>query len=119
MIRRIKPASRVTPALGMALLLGLALSSNALADRFRIKVNRIGPESGSGDVIIQIKPGKNEDEFSGKARVMLLGSDPGTNRAMATLLTAVTLGAEVIIDVTNPPSYDDIQVINSMSLVAP
>ena len=118
MTRRIKPAGPVTLALGMALL-GLVFSSNALADEFRIKVKRIGPESGSGDVIIQIKPGNKENGFSGKANVMLLGSDPGTNRAMATLLTAVTLGAEVIIDVTNPPSYDDIQVINSMSLIAP
>jgi len=118
MIRRTKTASPVTLALVPAFL-GLVLSGNVLADDFRVKIKKIGPESGSGDVIIQIKPGSNEDEFSGKARVMLLGSDPGTNRAMATLLTAVTLGAEVIIDVTNPPSYDDIQVINSMSLIAP
>ena len=95
------------------------MCSNALADNFRVSIKRITTEPVSGDVIIQVKPGTNEEEFSGKARIMLLGSDPGTNRILANLLTAVALKAEVIIDVTNPPTYDDIQVINSASLIAP
>lgn len=118
MNRKIKFIRPIATALGLALL-GFALTTTALADNYRVKINKIGPESTTGDVIIQVKPGTNEVEFSGKARVMLVGSDPGTNRALATLLTAVTIGAEVIIDVTNPPSNDDIQVINSTSLIAP
>ena len=108
----------IATALGQALL-GLALTTTALADNYRVKIKRIGPESASGDVIIRIKPGTNETDFTGLANARLIGSDPGTNRALATLLTAVTLDAEVVIDVANPPSYDDIQVINSISLIAP
>ena len=105
-------------ALGLAFL-GFMLSTNALADTYRVKIKRIGAETVSGDVILRIKPGTNETDFSGTARVMLLGSDPGTNRAMATLLTAVSVQTEVYIVVINPPSFDDIQVISSTSLIAP
>ena len=118
MNRKVKFIRALANALGLALL-GFALTTTALADNFRVKIKRIGPESGSGDVIIRIKPGTNETDFTGTAKVMLIGSDPGTNRALATLLTAVTLGAEVIIKVTNPPSIDDVQVINSIGLIAP
>lgn len=118
MIRKTKPSRPGTIAVGLAFI-GLVICSNALADNFRVKIKRITTEPVSGDVIIQVKPGTNEEEFSGKARIMLLGSDPGTNRTVANLLTAVALKAEVIIDVTNPPTYDDIQVINSASLIAP
>ena len=104
--------------MGLAFL-GLVMCSHALADNFRVRIKRITTEPVSGDVIIQVKPGTNEEAFSGKARVMLLGSNPGTNRTLANLLTAVALKADVIIDVTNPPTYDDIQVIDSASLVAP
>ena len=100
-------------------LLGFALSTNALADNYRVIIKKIGPESASGDVIIQVKPGNNEDGFTGKANVMLVGTDPGTNRAMATLLTAVSLNAEIIINLANPPSIDDIQVPTRVTLIAP
>ena len=100
-------------------LLGLASSSSAFADNYRVKVKRIGPESASGDVIIQVKPAAGEKGFSGKARFMLAGNDPGTDRSMATLLTAVSLNADVIVDVTSTPSFYDIQVINAVSLIVP
>jgi hypothetical protein len=118
MNRKIKFTRPIATALGLALL-GLALTTTAQADNYRVKIKRIGPESASGDVILRIKPGANETGFTGSANAMLTGDDPGTNRALATLLTAVTLGAEVLIDVTNPPSFDDVQVINSISLIAP
>jgi hypothetical protein len=105
-------------ALGLVLL-GFALATNAIAANYRVKIYRIGSESASGDVIIHIKPGTNETEFTGKARVMLLADDPGTNRAMATLLTATSMGVDVIINVPAPPSFDDIQVIISTSLIVP
>jgi len=100
-------------------LLVFMLPANVLADKYRARITKITPESATGDVIIQVKPGKNEDAFTGKARVMLVGTDPGTNRALATLLTAVSLNAEVIVEVANPPSSDDIQVITSVGLISP
>ncbi|RLA03406.1 MAG: hypothetical protein DRQ45_02960 [Gammaproteobacteria bacterium] len=103
---------------GLAVL-GLALSANVLAESYRVKIKRIGPESATGDIIIQVKPGSNEDAFTGKALVMLEDTDPVKNQAMATLLTAVSLNAEVIIDVPNPPSFNNIQIITSTTLIAP
>ena len=108
----------VANALVLALLVFMP-ATNVLADNYRVKIKRIGPESATGDVIIRIKPGKNETDFTGTARVMLVGIDPGTNRGMATLLTAISLNAEVLVNVANPPSFDDIQIITSMSMIAP
>ena len=108
----------VTSTVGLTLL-GCVLATNVLADNYRVKIKSIRPESATGDIIIQVKPGTNEKNFSGKARVMLVGSDPGTNRALAAMLTAVSLKAEVVINVINPPSYADIQAIISSSLIAP
>ena len=114
-IKFIRPLAR---AAGLAML-GFALSTNALAESYRVKIKKIGPDSATGDVIIQVRPGSNEDAFTGKALVKLADNDLGTNRAMATLLTAVSLNAEVIIDVPNPPSLDNIQTITSTTLIAP
>jgi len=103
--------------IGLAII-GLMLSANALADNYKVKIKSLRVESISGNIIIQVKPGNNEKGFSGKARVMLANADNGTNRAMALLLSAISLNTEAIINVTNPPSYDDIQSIISISLVA-
>jgi len=112
------PARSIAAALGVAFL-GFVITATAVAGNYRVKIKKIGPESASGDVIIKIKPGTNEKDFAGTAKVMLLGDDPGTNRAMATLLTAVTLGTDVIIDVPDPPSSGDMQVITSLRIIAP
>ena len=115
------PASITRPLLRTLALAaaGLALSANVLAANYKVKIKSLRVEPVSGDIIIQVKPGANEKGFSGKARVMLLGSSTGTNRSLALLLTAVSLNTEAIINVTNPPTYDDIQTLDSISLSAP
>lgn len=97
----------------------LSFVSTAHADNFRVRIIRISSAPVTGDVIIQIKPGKNETDFTEKSRAMLVGSDLYTDRAMATLLTAISLNSEVIISVTNPPSFDDIQAITNIKLIVP
>lgn len=118
MNRKINFIRALANVVGLALL-GFVLSTNALADKYRVKVQRINSEAATGDIIIRVVPGTNENDFTGKALVMLLGSDPGTNRAMATLLTAVSMNTDIVIDVLNPPSFGDIQVIANITLVAP
>lgn len=98
-------------------LLNISFATNAFAGTYRVKIIRVSTDAASGDVIIQIKPGKNETDFTGKARAMLVGSDPGTDRAMAVLLTAISLNAEMLIVVTNPPTFDDIQTISKTTLL--
>jgi len=114
-IKHIRPAAKILSLL----LFGIAITANALADNYRVKIKKIGPDSETGDITIQVAPGKNEKKFTGKARVMLIGTDPGTNRAFATLLTAVSLNTEVLINVANPPTNYDIQVITNTTLIAP
>lgn len=101
------------------ILLSLVLCSGVMADTFRVKVKRVTAEAGNGDIIIQVKPGSGETDFTEKSRVMLVGTDPGTDRAMAVLLTAVSLNTEVLIEVANPPSFNDVQIVTSLSLVPP
>ena len=118
MKRIIKFNRPLTNVLVLALFVFM-LPANVLADNYRVIVKRVATEAATGDVIVRIKPGKNEEDFSGTANVMLVGIDIGTNRGLATLLTAVSLDAEVIIDVPNPPSSDNIQTVTSISLIAP
>jgi hypothetical protein len=107
-------------AIALLLFLSAGLHSySVLAGNYRVIVKRITPDTTTGDVIVRVKPGKNENDFSGTAKVMLAGNDLGTDRAVAIMLTAVSLGAEVIIDVPNPPSSDNIQTINSVGLITP
>lgn len=110
---------RLSARIILPALLGVLLSGAVSAANYTVKIKAVRVESISGDVIIQVKPGNKENGFSGKARVMLANADNGTNRALALLLTAVTLNTEVSINVTNPPSYDDIQNIDSISLSPP
>ena len=92
---------------------------NSYAAFYQVKIAQIVPRSASGDVFVQFDPGATETRFTERARGVLLGTDAGTNKVMAVLLTAVTLGAEVTILVDNVPTFTDIQVIQSAGLVAP
>jgi len=98
---------------------GMLVSSPAMADKFRVKIRKIESDMASGDVMVQIKPASGESGFTGKVQVLLPGSDIGINRALATLLTAVSLGAEVVIKVPFPPSADVIQPVTGLSVVVP
>ena len=110
--------SSITAAIFLVIA-SFAFSANAFAGKYRVQIIRLSTDSVSGDVVLQIKPGKNETAFTGKSRAMLLGSDPGTDRTMATILTAITINAELIISVTNPPTFDDIQTISEATLIVP
>jgi len=118
-MNRVRKFIRPLARAAVLALLGFALSTNVLADNYRVIIKKISTESATGDIIVRIKPGKNEKDFTGSADVMLVGSDIGASRALATLLTAVSVGSEIIIDVPNPPSLENIQAIISLSLIAP
>ena len=100
-------------------LLSLLLSTDAYAEFYDVKIKKIAPKAVTGDVIIQFKPGAKENGFSEKSRGMLAGDDPGTNRGLGVILTAISLGTEVTIQMENPPSFDVIQVITSTSISTP
>ena len=84
-----------------------------------MKVAVINPRSASGDVFVQFDPGVSETRFTKRARGVLLGSDTGTNKVMAVLLTAITLNAEITILLDTVPTFANVQVIQSAGLVAP
>ena len=105
----------VTNITSIALLL-LAFTPNAQAEFYNIVIKRITPQSVSGDVVIQFKPGRKEDGFNGKAQARLLGTDLGTNRSLAVLLAAVSLGTEAVIELPAAPSNDVVQTIISTAI---
>ena len=96
------------------ILLTLALIPNALADTYKIEIKKITPQADSGDVELLFKPGAKEDGFSGKAKGVLLGTDLGTNKSLAVILTAVSMEKEVIIEVETMPTNDFTQTITSV-----
>jgi NhaP-type Na+/H+ and K+/H+ antiporter len=111
---------QMTPVLCL-FALGILLASNSFAAPayYTVKIAQIVPRSSSGDVFVQFDPGATETRFTQRSRGVLLGSDTGSNKVMAVLLTAVTLGAEVTILLNDVPSFANIQVIQSTGLVSP
>ena len=105
--------SRIAKAFGM-FLLTLALIPAAYAESYKVIIKRITQESDTGDVVLLFKPGAKEDGFSGKAKGVLLGTDLGTNKSLAVILTAVSMEKEVIIEVETMPTNDFIQTITSV-----
>ena len=103
-------------------ILGLCfmVSTNSLAaDFYTAKITQVVPRAASGDVFVQFVPGTGETRFTGLARGVLLGTDTGTNKIMAVLLTAITLNADVTLLVDVVPSFATPQVIQSAGLKAP
>lgn len=86
------------------ILLMLAFIPSAHAEFYKVKIKKITPQSVSGDVLIEFKPGSTESGFSGKAKAMLLGTDLGTHESLAVLLAAVSLGTEAIVELGFVPS---------------
>ena len=91
--------------------------STASAGFYEAKVVRVNPISGTGDVNIQFLSVNNE--WSGKARGTVVGDDPGANTIIATILTAISLGYNVTVQMDNVPAWTPVQVIKSCSVVVP
>ncbi len=106
---------RPVKTVGIALLM-LLFSQGAQAEFYTIVIKGITSESVSGDVIVEFRPGKKEDGFNGKAKAKLLGTDSGTSRSLALLITAVSLGTEAVIELPTPPTFDVVQTIISSSI---
>jgi hypothetical protein len=104
---------KIAKAFGI-FLMTLALIPGAYADSYKVIIKKITQASDTGDVVLLIKPGEKEDGFSGKAKGVLLGTDLGTNKALAVVLTATSMEKEVIIEVETMPTSDVIQTITSV-----
>jgi cell division protein YceG involved in septum cleavage len=110
---------RKTLILTLALaVLCLLLSTNALAVFYTAKIIQATPKA-DGTVTLQISPGTGETRFvEDPARVDINPSDAGANTMYATALTAISLAAEVRIDLASPPSFTRQDVV-AMGLTAP
>jgi hypothetical protein len=91
--------------------------SLASAGFYESSLVKITPISGTGDVNVQFD--SVNGEWSGTARGTVVASDPGANTIIATLLTALSLGYNVTIQMDNTPAWTPVQVIQSCSVVAP
>ena len=105
-------------ALGVVAL-SIFMTSNSFATWYTVKISQVVPRSTSGDIYVQMTPGAGETSFTGLARGIIVGSDPGAKELMAVLLTAISLQTEVTVDMDTTPSWDTPQVINSTGLKAP
>ena len=91
--------------------------SVASAGFFEAKITKITPISSTGDVNVQFS--SVNGEWDGTARGTVVASDDGANTIVATLLTALSLGYNVTIQMENTPAWTPVQVIQSCSVVAP
>ena len=102
------------------LTLSLVLTANSLAGEFyTVKIVEVNPRSASGDVFIKFDPAAGETRFTERARGLLVHTDPGSNKIMAVILTAITLNSNVTILMDSAPTFNPVQVIQSAGLVAP
>jgi len=96
-------------------MLTLALIPGAYADTYKVIIKKITQKSDSGDVVLLFNPGE-KNGFSGKAKGVLLGTDLGTNKSLAVILTAVSMDKEVIIGMDAMPSNYVTQTITSVGM---
>ena len=104
---------------GLFALCFMVTTNSFAADFYTAKITQVVPRAASGDVFVQFVPGTGETRFTGLARGVLLGTDTGTNKIMAVLLTAITLNTDVTLLVDVVPSFATPQVILSAGLKAP
>jgi len=96
-------------------MLTLALIPGAYADTYKVIIKKITQKSDSGDVVLLFNPGE-KNGFSSKAKGVLLGTDLGTNKSLAVILTAVSMDKEVIIGMDAMPSNYVTQTITSVGM---
>ena len=94
------------------------VTSVVQAGWYDCKIVYVNPRA-NGTVMIQFDPGTNEDAFVEKSRAYVKPSDIGANKLLATILTAVSLGQEVAIEVDTVPSWAVPQAILAVGMVAP
>ena len=104
---------------GIVALCFILTANTFAADFYTAKITQVVPRAASGDVFVQFVPGTGETRFTGLARGVLVGTDTGTNKIMAVLLTAITLNADVTLLLDVVPSFATPQVIQSAGLKAP
>lgn len=102
-----------------ASVMSVLLSSMASADWYRVKVFQVVPRTDSGDVFVQLLPGDTETRFTEKSRGVLLQTEPGANKVMAAMLTAIALNTEITVEMASVPSWGTPQVISAAGIVAP
>ena len=91
----------------------LFVASNAFAGWYSAQLFKVLPQS-NGDVVIQINPGVDEVGFTeAPSRIKIDRDDVGGNRILATILTAGSLNKEVRVNVPNPPTFDEVQLITA------
>lgn len=105
-------STRIGKIIGIVFLL-MAFIPAAHAEFYKVRIKKITPQSDTGDVIIQFKPGSTEDKFTGKATATLLHADEGSNKSLAVLLAAVSLGSEAILELDNVPSDVDQAILST------
>ena len=109
--------SRIPAYLLGVITLSLVLTANSFAaDFYVVKLAKVNPRA-AGDVFVQFDPGASETRFTARARGLLVGADPGSNKIMAVFLTAITLGSEISLLLDNVPTFSEVQVINSANLI--
>jgi hypothetical protein len=97
----------------------MVTTSSFSADFYTAKITQVVPRAASGDVFVQFVPGTGETRFTALSRGILVGTDTGTNKVMAVLLTAITLNTDVTLLMDLVPSFATAQVIQSAGLKAP
>ena len=108
-----------------ALIIGFCLivicfmfTANASADWYKCIVAKVVPWS-DGVVRIQLLPGTNETNFTGTVRLEIDTTQPGGKNILATILTAISLGAEITAESATVPAWNPIGECTGVGLVAP
>jgi hypothetical protein len=89
------------------------------AEFYNASLFKITPISGTGDVNVQFKSVASPPQWDDNARGTVFSYTPGASTINATLLTAFSLGYNISIQTEETPSFDNVQEITAVSVVAP
>jgi len=109
--------SKIRMSILLAITMFLFAVTNASAAWYGAKITNVTPRP-DGAVSLKFINGTGENsctEPTGVCRAEINPNDPGAKNMLATVLTAVSLNAEVTISLANPPT-NAFQDVNGISL---
>ena len=110
---RLKTASKALATVLATMMIGTASAGTW----YQVNVVQVVPRMDTGDVIVQFR--STGTAFEGIARGMLIGTEPGTNRMLAVMLSAIALNTPITVELNNAPAPWPAQPILGTGLVAP
>ena len=92
------------------------MTSYANAAWFKCRITQITTRA-NGDSVVIFSPGTGEINFTENPRGMVYNADEGDDKILAMILTAISFGYEVNIEMASTPTFTPAQDITAIGMI--